>query len=44
MRVLPGFDENAKIKLLQKLSDQAEVIICVFAGDIATNKTRQDLA
>ena len=42
MRVLPGFDENAKIKLLQKLSDQAEVIICVFAGDIATNKTRQD--
>lgn len=42
MRVLPGFDENAKIKLLQKLSDQAEVIICVYAGDIATNKTRQD--
>ena len=22
MRVLPGFDENAKIKLLQKLKDQ----------------------
>lgn len=42
MRVLPGFDENAKIKLLQKLSSQAEVIICVYAGDIATNKTRQD--
>lgn len=42
MRVLPGFDENAKIKLLQKLSDHAEVIICVYAGDIATNKTRQD--
>ena len=39
MRVLPGFDENAKIKLLQKLSDQVEVIICVYAGDIATNKT-----
>ena len=32
MRVLPGFDENAKIKLLQKLSDQAEVIICIYAG------------
>ena len=42
MRVLPGFDENAKIKLLQKLSDQAEVIICIYAGDIVTNKTRQD--
>lgn len=42
MRVLPGFDENAKIKLLQKLRDEAEVIICIYAGDIATNKTRQD--
>lgn len=42
MRVLPGFDENAKIKLLQKLRDQAEVIICIYAGDIVTNKTRQD--
>ncbi len=41
-RVLPGFDENAKIKLLAKLKDQAEIIICVYAGDILTNKTRQD--
>ena len=24
MRVLPGFDENAKIKLLQKMKEQAE--------------------
>ena len=23
MRVLPGFDENAKIKLLQRMSEQA---------------------
>ena len=42
MRVLPGFDENAKIKLLQRLKDQAEIIICIYAGDIMTNKTRQD--
>ncbi|HML37622.1 MAG TPA: DUF1846 domain-containing protein [Bacillota bacterium] len=42
MRVLPGFDENAKIKLLHKMRDQAEIIICIFAGDIATSKTRQD--
>ncbi|MGI6727167.1 MAG: DUF1846 domain-containing protein [Anaerovoracaceae bacterium] len=42
MRVLPGFDENAKIKVLQKLKDQAEVIICIYAGDITTNKTRAD--
>ena len=42
MRVLPGFDENAKIKLLQRLKDQAEIIICIYAGDIITSKTRQD--
>ena len=41
-RVLPGFDENAKIKLLHKLRDQAEIIICVFAGDIERNKLRGD--
>lgn len=41
-RVLPGFDENAKIKLLQKMKDQAEIIICIYAGDITTRKTRQD--
>ncbi|MCL1808746.1 MAG: DUF1846 domain-containing protein [Clostridiales bacterium] len=41
-RVLPGFDENAKINLLRRLKDQAEIIICVYAGDITTNKTRQD--
>ncbi len=44
MRVLPGFDENAKIELLQKLKDKAEIIICIYAGDITTNKTRHDLA
>ncbi|NLY70964.1 MAG: DUF1846 domain-containing protein [Clostridiales bacterium] len=42
MRVLPGFDENAKIKLLQKLKDQLEIIICIYAGDITRNKTRAD--
>lgn len=42
MRVLPGFDENAKIKLLCRLKEQAEIVICVYAGDITTNKTRQD--
>ena len=42
MRVLPGFDENAKIKLLQHMKEQAEIIICIYAGDIMTSKTRQD--
>lgn len=41
-RVLPGFDEDAKIKLLQRLKDQAEIIICVYAGDIERNKIRGD--
>ncbi len=41
-RVLPGFDENAKVKLLQKMKDQAEIIICIYAGDIIKSKTRQD--
>ena len=41
-RVLPGFDENAKIKLLHRMKDQAEIIICIYAGDITTRKTRQD--
>ena len=41
-RVLPGFDEDAKIKLLHRLKDQAEIIICVYAGDIERNKIRGD--
>lgn len=41
-RVLPGFDENAKVKLLQRLKDKVEVIICVYAGDIERNKIRGD--
>ena len=42
MRVLPGFDENAQIKLLERMKDQAEIIICIYAGDIINSKTRQD--
>ncbi|MBF8808052.1 MAG: DUF1846 domain-containing protein [Enterococcus lacertideformus] len=41
-RVLPGFEEDAKIKLLQKLKEQAEILICVYAGDIERNKIRGD--
>ncbi|MDO9592826.1 MAG: DUF1846 family protein, partial [Erysipelotrichaceae bacterium] len=41
-RVLPGFDENAKIKLMQHLKDKIEVIICVYSGDIERNKIRGD--
>lgn len=41
-RVLPGFDEDAKIKLLNTLKESAEIIICVYAGDIERNKVRED--
>ncbi|MBQ1235291.1 MAG: DUF1846 family protein, partial [Oscillospiraceae bacterium] len=42
MRVLPGYDSDVKIKLLQTLKDDAEIIICVYAGDIESNKIRGD--
>ncbi|MDU3828520.1 MAG: DUF1846 family protein, partial [Peptostreptococcus sp.] len=42
-RVLPGFDENAKIKVLSHIKDKVEIIICVYAGDIERNKVRGDL-
>ena len=41
-RVLPGFDPQAKIQLLQKLKDKAEIIICLYAGDIERKKVRAD--
>ena len=41
-RVLPGYDANAKIQLLQQLADQAEILVCIHAGDIARKKVRAD--
>jgi len=41
-RVLPGFDPNVKMRLLQKLKDDAEVILCIYAGDIERRKMRAD--
>lgn len=42
-RVLPGFDEKAKVKVLKRLSDQLEVIVCIYSGDIERRKLRGDL-
>ncbi|MBF0780241.1 MULTISPECIES: DUF1846 domain-containing protein [unclassified Granulicatella] len=42
MRVLPGFDPDGKVKLLYHLREKAEIIICVYAGDIEQNKVRSD--
>ena len=41
-RVLPGFDEDAKIKLLYEIREKVEIVICVYAGDIERNKIRGD--
>ncbi|MHA2474815.1 MAG: DUF1846 domain-containing protein, partial [Promethearchaeota archaeon] len=30
-RVLPGFDPNVKMRLLKRLQDQIEVIICIYS-------------
>jgi len=42
-RVLPGFDPNVKMRLLQKMRGQSEVILCIYAGDIERKKVRADL-
>ncbi|MFO7636531.1 MAG: DUF1846 domain-containing protein [Clostridia bacterium] len=41
-RVLPGFYENAKVKLLEKLKEKLEIVICIYAGAIDSNKIRAD--
>ena len=42
-RVLPGFAPDSKIRMLEKLKDNAEIIIAIHAGDIEHNKVRNDL-
>jgi len=41
-RVLPGFDPNVKMRLLQKLKDRADIVLCIHAGDIERKKLRAD--
>ena len=42
-RVLPGFAPDSKLKMLEQLSDHAEIVIVISAGDIEKNKVRGDL-
>ena len=42
-RVLPGFEPDSKLRMLMKLSDRAEIVIVINAGDIEKNKVRGDL-
>jgi uncharacterized protein (UPF0371 family) len=37
-----GFDPNVKMRLLQKLKDKTDVILCIHAGDIERKKVRAD--
>jgi len=41
-RILPGYDPNVKIHLLKRLRDRAEIILCIYAGDIERKKVRAD--
>ncbi|HPO12716.1 MAG TPA: DUF1846 domain-containing protein [Candidatus Hydrogenedentes bacterium] len=41
-RVLPGFDPNVKMRLLQKIKDKIDIILCIYAGDIDRKKIRAD--
>lgn len=41
-RVLPGYDPNVKMRLLQQLKDKADILLCIFAGDIERKKIRAD--
>lgn len=42
-RVLPGYEPEGKIELLQSLREQAEIILCINAQDIEKNKIRADM-
>lgn len=41
-RVLPGFEPDLKIRLLQEFKKDAEVILCINSGDIEKSKIRSD--
>lgn len=41
-RVLPGYDPNVKMRLLEKLKDYAEIVITVYAKDIEHGRVRGD--
>ncbi len=42
VRVLPGFNPNVKMRLLQLIKDKIDVILCIHAGDIERKKLRAD--
>jgi len=41
-RVLPGYDPNVKIRLLQQLKNKLDILLCIYAGDIEKGRMRGD--
>lgn len=41
-RVLPGYDPNVKIRLLQSLKDKIDIVLSIYAGDIEKGRVRGD--
>ena len=42
-RVLPGFEPDAKIRMLKSMVDDVEIIVAINANDIEKSKRRSDL-
>ncbi len=42
-RVLPGYDPDVKVRLLQQLKGDSEIVLCIYAGDIEKGRMRGDL-
>jgi uncharacterized protein (UPF0371 family) len=41
-RVLPGYDPNVKMRLIRELKHKADILLCIYAGDIERKKIRAD--
>ncbi len=41
-RVLPGYDANVKLRLLQALKDKIDIVLAIYAGDIEKGRVRGD--
>jgi len=41
-RVLPGYEPNVKIRLLQLLKDKIDIVLCIYAADIEKGRVRGD--
>ena len=41
-RILPGYDPTVKLKLLHRLKEQTDIVLCIYAGDIERRKLRAD--